>query len=153
MVWNPNITVAAIIEEKGRFLLVEEKVDGELVLNQPAGHLERGESLTQAVIRETREEAACIFVPESLIGIYHWQHPAKPITYIRFAFSGTVQEYLADQPLDQGITRTVWMNISEIRANRIHHRSPMLLANIEDYLAGQIHNLDLIHTLFISENK
>lgn len=153
MIWYPNITVAAVIEENGRFLLVEEETDTGLELNQPAGHLEQNETLIEAVIRETREEAACLFEPDALIGIYQWRHPVKQLTYIRFAFCGQIIEHFPDQQLDKGIIRTLWMTPDEIRACRPRHRSPMLLANLEDYLSGHRYSPQLIQYLLSSGNS
>ena len=137
MIWKPNVTVAAIIEQRGKFLLVEERVDGDIVLNQPAGHLEEGESLIQAVIRETLEETAWHFIPEALIGIYRWQSPRNKITYLRFAFTGKPGQHDVARALDTGIIRAVWMSQDEIKAARAQHRSPQVERGIDDYLAGQ----------------
>lgn len=137
MIWKPNVTVAAIIERDGKFLLVEEETAEGVKFNQPAGHLERGESLLEGVIRETWEETAHRFVPEALLGVYHWQHPKKDITYLRFAFTGSVTAHDPAQPLDQGILRAVWLDVEEVRASAERHRSPQVLTCIEHYLAGQ----------------
>jgi 8-oxo-dGTP pyrophosphatase MutT (NUDIX family) len=137
MIWKPNTTVAAIVEREGKFLLVEEETTEGIRLNQPAGHLEDGETMLQAVIRETFEETAYRYKPESLLGVYQWRHPDKNITYLRFAFIGTVSDHDPLQTLDDGIIRAVWMNPEEIRASATVHRSPQVLACIEHYLAGQ----------------
>jgi 8-oxo-dGTP pyrophosphatase MutT (NUDIX family) len=113
MVWKPDVTVAAIIERSGRFLLVEERIRGRLVLNQPAGHLEDGEALLDAVIRETLEETAWQFTPEALLGVYQWRS-ARGHTTLRFAFTGTVQGYDAGRPLDPPIVTTHWLAPEEI---------------------------------------
>ncbi|MDH5648868.1 MAG: NUDIX hydrolase [Gammaproteobacteria bacterium] len=147
MVWKPHVTVAAVIEDNGRFLLVEENSDGENVFNQPAGHLEQGENLTQAVIRETLEETAWKFLPKALIGIYRWPHPLKSITYIRFAFTGELLEREQDRLLDDGIIRTVWMTPDEIRACQSMHRSPQVMQCVDDYLAGQRAPLSILKEL------
>ena len=144
MVWKPNTTVAAIVEQDGKFLLVEEDTADGVRFNQPAGHLERGESLLQAVIRETREESAYRFEPQALLGIYQWHHPQKDITYMRYAFIGAVSDHDPQQPLDSGIRRALWMSLEDIRACRAQHRSPQVLACIEHYLAGQRFPLNLI---------
>lgn len=142
--WKPNVTVAAVIERDGRFLLVEEETDEGLQFNQPAGHLEEGESLVQASVRETLEETAYRFEPEYLVGIYQWVRPQGDITYLRFAFGGRVGELVAGRVLDQGIVRAVWMTPEEMRATRDRHRSPLLLKCAEDWLAGARHSLALI---------
>lgn len=144
MIWKPNVVVAAIIERDGKFLLVEEKADGELVLNQPAGHLDEGESLVQAVIRETLEETAWHFQPESVLGVYRWQHPTKGITYLRFAFAGKVIRHDKDRALDHEIVRTLWLSPEEIRSARVRHRSPQVERCLDDYLAGQRYPLQLL---------
>ena len=137
MIWKPNVTVAAVIERDGKFLLVEEETAAGVMFNQPAGHLEQGETLLDAVRRETWEETAHRFEPSALLGVYHWQHPKKDITYLRFAFIGEVSGHQPEQPLDVGILRAVWMTEDEIRASADRHRSPQVLTCIEDYLAGQ----------------
>ena len=137
MIWKPNTTVAAIIEQNGRFLLVEEETADGIRLNQPAGHLENNETLLQAVIRETREETAYRFQPEALLGVYHWKHPGKDLTYLRFAFIGSISDHEPERKLDDGILRTLWMSIDEIRDCQNLHRSPQVLTCIEHYLAGQ----------------
>jgi len=145
MIWKPNVVVAAVAERDGRFLFVEEEADGELVLNQPAGHLDEGESLLAAVVRETLEETACHFKPEALIGIYRWTHPGKPITYLRFAFAGRVTREETGRKLDQGIVRALWLTPEEIRAERARHRSPLLELTLNDHLAGKRYPLELLN--------
>jgi len=137
MIWKPNTTVAAIVERDGKFLLVEEDTADGVRLNQPAGHLENGETLLQAVVREAREETAYDFNPEALLGVYHWRHPGKDITYLRFAFIGNVSHHYPEQALDEGIIRAAWMSLDEIRDSQSIHRSPQVLTCVEDYLAGQ----------------
>lgn len=144
MVWKPNTTVAAIVEQDGKFLLVEEDTADGVRFNQPAGHLERGESLLEAVIRETREESAYRFAPQALLGIYQWHHPQKDITYMRYAFIGAVSDHDPQQPLDSGIRRALWMSLEEVQACRALHRSPQVLTCIEHYLAGQRFPLNII---------
>lgn len=144
MIWKPNTTVAAIVEQHGKFLLVEEETDDGLRINQPAGHLEDGETLLQAVVREANEETAYTFQPEALLGIYHWRHPSKEVTYLRFAYIGSVSNHQPTQKLDDGILRAVWMTVDEVRANTTILRSPQVLTCIEHYLAGQRFPLNVV---------
>lgn len=137
MNWHPDLTVAAIIERAGQFLLVEEQVNGASVFNQPAGHVESGEALLAAVRRETREETAWDFTPEWLIGVYFWRNPRNFRTVLRFAFAGSVGGHDPSQPLDVPVIRTHWLNPDEIRARGARLRSPLVLRCVEDYLAGQ----------------
>lgn len=137
MQWKPHATVAAIVEDNGKFLLVEETTDRGNRFNQPAGHLEDNESLIEAVIRETLEETAYTFKPESLLGVYHWKHEHNDTTYLRFAYIGSVSCHQPELALDEGIIRTVWMTIDEIRSNAMLMRSPQVITCIEDYLTGQ----------------
>ena len=134
---TPEITVAAVAESGGRFLLVEERIDGRLVLNQPAGHLERGETLVQAVIREVQEETAWRFSARELLGVYLWRHPRTGRFFKRFTFIGSVSGHRPEQPLDEGIVGTCWLTSDEIRARTATLRSPLVLRCIEDYLAGE----------------
>lgn len=144
--WKPNVTVAAVIEQDGRFLLVEEEAADGLRLNTPAGHLDPGESPAEGCARETLEETAHHFAPTALIGIYMARtRGAEDITYLRFAFTGTLGALEPHRPLDHGIVRTLWMTADEIRASAARHRSPLLLQCVEDYLAGKRHPLELIH--------
>ena len=145
MQWKPNTTVAAIIEEDDRFLLVEEKIDGKLVFNQPAGHLEKGETLIEAIKREVLEETTFEFIPESLTGIYLYPNPSnKDITYLRFCFFGICMKKQNKRKLDNGIVQTVWMSKQEIeQQDRI--RSPMVLNCINDYLKGNSYPLTLLN--------
>lgn len=147
--WKPNVTVAAVIERDGRFLLVEEQAGDGLRLNTPAGHLDPGESPAEGCARETLEETAHHFTPTALIGIYMAR--ARPvaergedITYMRFAFTGTLGAFEAGRALDDGIVRTLWMTMDEIRASVARHRSPLLLQCVEDYLAGKRYPLEVV---------
>jgi 8-oxo-dGTP pyrophosphatase MutT (NUDIX family) len=144
MRWNPEVTVAAIVEQDGRFLMVEERIDGRLVLNQPAGHLEDRESLIEAVIRETREETAWRFRPEALVGTYLWRNPANERTYMRFAFCGRVDGHQPKQPLDIGIVRAVWMTHDQLLAQPARLRSPMVLRCVDDFLRGSRQSLESV---------
>jgi ADP-ribose pyrophosphatase YjhB (NUDIX family) len=137
MIWKPNVTVAAVIEQDGKFLLVEEETAEGVMFNQPAGHLEDGESLLDGVVREVQEETAYRFQPTGLLGVYHWKHPKKDITYLRFAFTGEIAGHNAAQKLDEGIIRACWLTLDEVRASQAQHRSPQVLTCIEHYLAGQ----------------
>jgi len=142
--WKPDVTVAAIVEREGRFLLVEEEtVDGPM-LNQPAGHLEPTESLVEGAARETLEETAYEFMPEYLVGVYHWRHPGRNVTYLRFAFSGRLGAHHPGRALDAGIVRALWLTAAEVRASRGRHRSPLVVRCIEDYQRGARAPLDLL---------
>ncbi|MEP7102477.1 MAG: NUDIX hydrolase [Burkholderiales bacterium] len=152
--WKPSVTVAAIIERRvgdtPQFLLVEEHTPEGLKLNNPAGHLDPEESPEQGVIREVLEETGCVFTPDRLVGVYlsRFQRPARDedVTFVRFAFGGTVGEPDPNRALDDGIVRTLWMTLPELKASRARHRSPHVLGCIEDYLAGRRYPLDTITT-------
>lgn len=141
---SPRPTVAAVVEHRGRFLLVEEETEAGIAFNQPAGHLEADESPVDGMIRETLEETACHVQPDALIGIYRWRSPANDTTYLRFAFSA---RYLGEEPgraLDEGIIRAVWLTLEEVRLLQPRHRTPLVLRCIEDYLAGRRYPLELV---------
>ena len=150
--WKPNVTVAAIAQRNGRYLLVEEHTAEGLRLNNPAGHLDPGESTEQAVVRECLEETACAFVPQALLGIYlarferpaQGDQPCEDITYLRFAYSGSVGEPDPGLALDAGIVRRLWLTPDEVRASAHRHRSPLVLRCIEDHLAGVHHALGVV---------
>jgi 8-oxo-dGTP pyrophosphatase MutT (NUDIX family) len=147
--WKPSVTVAAIIERDGRFLLIEEETSEGVRLNQPAGHLDPLETLEQAVVREVLEETAHDFVPHALVGMYMSRYTSKrrgtDVTYLRFTFCGAAgKEH--DQPLDHGIIRTLWMTRDEMAACQERHRSPIVLQCVDDYLAGKRAPLELLHT-------
>lgn len=148
--WKPNVTVAAVIERDGRFLLVEEETSDGLMLNNPAGHLDPGESPEQGCAREVLEETAHAFRPTALLGIYlartRREATGEDTTYLRMAFCGELGPHDPSRKLDTGIVRTLWLTPEEVRASSARHRSPMLLQCIEDYLAGAAHPLSLIHT-------
>jgi phosphatase NudJ len=152
--WKPSVTVAAIMERDGRYLLIEEHTPEGLRLNNPAGHLEPGESLVQACIREALEETTHSFAPDHLVGVYlaRFQRPSAPdpteqdITYLRFAFGGDVGARHADRQLDDGIVRVCWLSLDEVRQSVAHHRSPMVLQCIEDHARQQRLPLTLLHT-------
>lgn len=139
---KPEITVAAITESDGRFLVVEERINKRLVFNQPAGHVEHGESLLKAIIREVREETAWRFEPASLVGVYLWKSPESGVTTMRFAFCGSVDDHQAAQPLDHGIVRTHWLSHADLQKRHEVLRSPLVLRCVEDYLDGKRHPLE-----------
>jgi 8-oxo-dGTP pyrophosphatase MutT (NUDIX family) len=136
MARTPDITVAAVTETDGRFLVVEERINRRLVFNQPAGHVEHGETLLAAVVREVREETAWGFDPEALTGVYLWRNPTSGRSYMRFAFTGKVKDHDSAQPLDRGIICTHWLSRDDLRERGPHLRSPLVLRCIEDYLEG-----------------
>ncbi len=141
---KPEITVAAIAETEGRFLVVEECINQRRVFNQPAGHVEHGESLVAAVIREVREETAWRFDPHSLIGVYLWQSPESGVTTMRFAFCGTVDDHHAAQALDKGIIATHWLSRTDLQERERHLRSPLVMRCIDDYLQGRRGSIDTV---------
>lgn len=142
--WKPNVTVAAIIERGGRFLVVEEETADGLRFNQPAGHLEEGESLVAAATREVLEETAYRFVPECLVGVYQWPVPDGDITYLRFAFGGPVLGESTGAKLDDGIVRAVWLTPDELRDCTPRHRSPLVMRCVDDWIAGRRYPLEFI---------
>ena len=146
-VWKPSVTVAAVIERGGRFLFVEERIDDRLVLNQPAGHLDPGESLAAACRREVMEETAHPFEPRALVGIYRWNYAKKDVTFLRFCFTGEVADPLA-RALDKEIVRLHWLTPTELEARRAVHRSPLVATCVADYVAGQRYPLDILSARF-----
>lgn len=147
MTWKPHVTVAAIAEKKGRFLLVQERDAGKRVINQPAGHLEEGESLLAAVRREVLEETAWQFEPESIVGIYRWHHPRTGVTFMRFTFAGKLLKHDASQGPDPDIEQVIWLNHAETRKQEDSLRSPLVLRCMEDYLAGKSWPLAILEDL------
>ena len=145
MRWKANVTVAAVIEKDGRFLMIEESIDGQKVINQPAGHLERNESLLNAVKREVLEETAWEFEPEKIVGIYLYPGPNTEITFLRICFSGSSFQHYPDQKLDEGIIQALWMSRKELEQRKENLRSPLVTNCIDDYLKGQKYSLDLLH--------
>lgn len=146
-VWKPpSVTVAAIIERDGRFLMVEEEYDGARVLNQPAGHLDPGEGLVAACAREVLEETAHRFTPESLVGIYRWHYAPRDITFIRFTFAGRLEGKEEGRVLDTEIIATHWYTRDELAAKAAMHRTPLVMACIDDYLAGKRYPLGVFAT-------
>ena len=144
MVWKPNVTVAAVIEDEGKFLLVEEETSQGLRYNQPAGHLEAGESLVAAVVRETLEESAYHFLPQHLLGVYRWHSGESDTTYLRFAFTGKITGHEPGRKLDSGILQASWLSPEQILATRSRHRSPLILRCVEDHIAGKRYPLELL---------
>jgi 8-oxo-dGTP pyrophosphatase MutT (NUDIX family) len=147
MAWKPDVTVAAITERDGRFLIVEERIRNRLVFNQPAGHLEEGETLTQAAIREAREETGWCFTPEALLGIYLWRNPGSGRGTLRFAFTGSASDYDATLPLDTGIIAAHWLTREQLANSQRRLRSPLVLRCIDDYLIGRRLPLDALASL------
>jgi ADP-ribose pyrophosphatase YjhB (NUDIX family) len=147
MQWKPNVTVAAIIERGSAYLMVEEIENGRRVYNQPAGHLERGESLIDAVRREVLEETARTFTPEGIVGLYQFYVPGTRTSYLRVAFCGSVAEPIAGRALDTGIITTHWMTRADLQAQAGKLRSPMVLGGIDDYLNTEPLPLDYLHCL------
>ena len=145
--WQPSVTVAAVIERDGRFLLVEERIDGRLVLNQPAGHLDPGESLAAACAREVLEETAHRFEPTGLVGVYRWHYAAKDVTFLRFCFSGRI-ESTETRALDKEIVKLHWLTPAQLTERRAEHRSPLVQKCVEDFLAGRRFPLELLSREF-----
>ncbi len=142
-IWKPHVTVAAVLEREGRFLVVEEQTDDGVRLNQPAGHLEANESIVDGAVREAMEETAYRFEPRHVVGIYRWQHPSG-VVYLRFAFTGPIVAHEAGRILDQGILRALWLTPDELRAEHARHRSPLVMRCVDDYLAGRRFPLELL---------
>jgi 8-oxo-dGTP pyrophosphatase MutT (NUDIX family) len=149
--WNPEVTVAAVVEMDGRFLMVEEQIGDRLVLNQPAGHLEDRETLLEAVVREAREETAWRFHPEALVGVYLWRSPVTERTFLRFAFCGTVDDHQPNLPLDSGIVRTLWMSYEQLLAQPARLRSPLVGRCLDAYRRGSRQPLESIASLGLDD--
>jgi 8-oxo-dGTP pyrophosphatase MutT (NUDIX family) len=150
MVWKPDVTVAAVVERDGKFLLVEERASGRIVVNQPAGHLEEGETFLQAVIRETLEETAWVFRPQAIVGVYVWRPEHLSRTFLRVAFAGELESHDPARTLDQGILRTRWLSREQLMEPQARLRSPLVLQCVDDYLAGARYPLELISHLVSS---
>ena len=145
--WKPSVTVAAVIERGGKFLLVEEEADGRRVLNQPAGHLDPGESLVAACSREVMEETAYRFTPSGLVGIYRWHYAARDVTFLRFCFRGRI-DGAENRPLDKEILALHWLTPAQITDRRAEHRSPLVQKCVEDFLAGRYFPLEVLSSSF-----
>ncbi len=141
--WKPRVTVAAIVEREGHFLMVEEEVEGRVVYNQPAGHLERGESLIEAMLRETREETGWTVRPVAVVGLYQWTSPGGS-DFLRVTFAGMALEHDPGLTPDTGIRAVLWLTRDAVAARSAALRSPMVLRGIDDYLAGRRYPLDLL---------
>jgi len=150
MVWKPDVTVAAVVERDGKFLLVEERAGGRVVLNQPAGHLEHSETLQQAIARETLEETGWTFVAHEIVGVYLWQPEHLSKTFLRIAFRGQLGDHDPSRPLDQGILRTRWLDREQLMAAQARHRSPLVARCVDDYLSGARYPLELLTHLMRS---
>lgn len=146
--WKPSVTVAAIIERDGRFLVVEELSEGRRVLNQPAGHLDPGESLPDACAREVLEETAHRFAPKALVGVYRWHYAAADVTFLRFCFCGEVLGEDKGRALDKEIVALHWLTPPELHARAAEHRSPLVRQCVDDYLAGRRYPLELFSAAF-----
>ncbi|HNR84218.1 NUDIX hydrolase [Ottowia sp.] len=145
--WKPAVTVAAVIEQQGRYLLVEERTAAGLQLNTPAGHLEPGESPQAGAVREALEETGRLFAPSALLGVYlaaSTDAQGQPATWLRLAFCGTAGEPDPARRLDQGIVRTLWLTPAEIEASRSRHRSPLVWRCVQDHLRGQRFDLSAV---------
>ncbi len=152
MVWKPRVTVASVIEQAGRFLMVEENHQGEIVINQPAGHIEHGESLLEAVKRETLEETGWRFEPTALLGIFHMQRNDPDRVYLRFTFTGTILEQVPDYQLDPDIIAAHWLTEDEIRhSQRFQLRSDLVLRSLDAYRSGCRYSLECLQ-YFLSED-
>ncbi len=147
MVWKPDVTVAAVAERDGRFLFVEERASGRVVINQPAGHLEDGETFLDAIVRETLEETAWTFEPRAIVGVYVWRPEHAARTFLRIAFAGELHAHDPARTLDTGILRTRWLSREQLVEPRTRLRSPLVLQCVDDYLAGTRYPLQLISHL------
>lgn len=150
---RPHITVAALIEQDNRFLMVEEQSANGEVINQPAGHLENGETLIDAVKRETLEETAWTFEPDAIVGLHLWHHPATTASFLRISFSGRCLRHDPNRTLDSGILRTLWLSKEELATQQSRLRSPLVLRCINDYLDGEHYPLSLIKSLIDIDTK
>ena len=147
MSWSPHVTVAAIIREEDRYLMVEEAPEGRPVINQPAGHLEFGETIVTAVVREVQEETGRHFTPKGLSGIYQWTLPGSERTYLRFCFVGRAGDRLEGTTLDSDIIDVHWLTLDQIRDGSFDLRSPLVLRSIEDARTQSLYSIEILHAL------
>ncbi|MCH9699678.1 MAG: NUDIX hydrolase [Gammaproteobacteria bacterium] len=147
MTWAPRVTVAAVVERDQQFLCVRETILGQQVINQPAGHLEQDETLIQAVERETLEETGWIVQPESVVGIYLWNHPVENLTFLRVTFCCISQQFDKTASIDPDIDEAIWLNAQQLRDKQTNLRSPLVLSCIEDYLQGKRYPLDILSSV------
>jgi 8-oxo-dGTP pyrophosphatase MutT (NUDIX family) len=152
MALKPDVTVAAIVERDGQFLVVQERAARRVVLNQPAGHLEEGESLLQAVVRETFEETGYPFMPQVVTGLYLWRGPGER-SFLRVAFAGTVGDRVEGVALDRAIIRTAWISRDQLHQREAELRSPMVLLCIDDYLRGARYPLELLNHVLPASSR
>lgn len=145
--WQPDVTVATVVVRDGRLLCVEERANGELVINQPAGHLEPDESLVEAAVRETREETGWNVQVTHLVGAYQWKAPETARHYLRFAFAAEALDEIPGHCLDQGIERALWLAPDELLALAPRHRSPLVWRTVTDFLGGNRYPLSLVQQL------
>ena len=145
--WQPDVTVATVVVRDGKLLCVEERANGALVINQPAGHLEPDESLIEAAVRETREETGWNVRVTHMVGAYQWKAAETGRHYLRFAFAAEPLDEIPGAPLDDGIVRALWLAPSELQALTERHRSPLVWRTAADYLAGCRHPLSLVQQL------
>jgi 8-oxo-dGTP pyrophosphatase MutT (NUDIX family) len=145
--WRPSVTVAAVLERGGKFLLVEEEIDGRRVLNQPAGHLDPDESLVQACVREVREETCWQFEPDALVGIYRWFYAPADVTFLRFCFRGRLVAE-TNTPRDAQIEALHWLTPAQVAARKAEHRSPLVQKCVDDFLAGKRFPLEMMSQEF-----
>ncbi|MEP6485472.1 MAG: NUDIX hydrolase [Rudaea sp.] len=143
-IWRPDVTVATIVPRDGKFLLVEERVQGQLVFNQPAGHLESHESLHDAACRETLEETGWTVELTGFVAVYQWSNATGDAHFVRFTFAAKPLRHDAQRQLDEGIVRACWLDRSEIADRHSQLRSPMVLRGVDDYLAGRHFPLDTV---------
>jgi 8-oxo-dGTP pyrophosphatase MutT (NUDIX family) len=142
--WTPHVVVACVVEREGRFLLVEERIEGALCMNQPAGHWEQGETLVEGAIRETLEESGWEVEPTHVLGLYHYDPADLEYGFLRIAFVARALRERPGHKLDEGIERAVWLTRDEVAATAALHRSPMVLRCVDDYLAGQRFPLSML---------